>query len=195
MACTLSTWEPMRSFIHSSTRHLLCAHSCVHRAAPGAPRTARPSGPQPRGSTRALLESAANQHRSRRYGRTSGGRRRRRASANGRPSRPGPEPSRPGAQPRAPTPSPRPRPARTSAGPSPARRRHPPLNRRAVSTPQPRSCPAPAPRAAAHAPPTPLTIGYPERLGPSAPCHWLRRLPLILRPHLSHRHGKIVSSC
>ena len=109
------------------------------------------------------------------------------ASANRRQSPPGhgppppPAPPRPG--PHVPPPGPRP-----PAGAA----------RRSTATPCRPHCSvpglAPARRAAAHAPPTPLPIGRPKRSGPSSPCHWLLRLPLTPRLHLAYRQGKVVSS-
>lgn len=75
----------------------------------------------------------------------------------------------------------------------PALQRRPPLNRREAWTRQRCSRRSPAPRAAAHAPPTPLPIGLLKLRGASAPRDWLPWLPLTLRLHLSHRHGEVPS--
>ena len=103
------------------------------------------------------------------------------ASTNGQQSPPGPEPPRPG--PHVPPPGPR-LPARAVCR-STAGWYRPfcwDLGR------------AVARRAAAHAPPTPLTTGRPKRRGTRSPLHWLLQLPLKLRLHLSYRQGKVVSS-
>lgn len=103
-------------------------------------------------------------------------------------------PGRPALAPK-PWPDPSPCPQVPPPGSLPAHRRCPPSTAARSRLHSSGPAGAPARRAAAYTPPTPLPIGLSQRCGPSAPCQRLLQVPLILRHHLSYRRAKVVSSC